>query len=191
MPMMSWIKATISFIHAKRHPDEVAREVETELRFHIEMRTRTNIEKGMTPDDAQRTALQSFGDFDRVKNSCCEIRRSLPFESAPLKMVLHIAIAVLAGWAALWAVNMPHDNLTGVLRQLIPIGVLTFLFFVVRRAKSRRRFAGEYAGGVFAAQREMSNVNKIFTPNISEVPAENIVAHDEHGRTPIERVFKS
>jgi hypothetical protein len=32
---MSWVKATFSFIHAWRHPDEIAREVEAELRFHI------------------------------------------------------------------------------------------------------------------------------------------------------------
>jgi hypothetical protein len=35
---MSWIKATLSFINARRHPDELTREVETELRFHIQMR---------------------------------------------------------------------------------------------------------------------------------------------------------
>jgi hypothetical protein len=60
---MSRIRATINSIHAWRHHDEIAREVETELRFHIEMRTRANIEAGMTPDEAQRAALQSFGDF--------------------------------------------------------------------------------------------------------------------------------
>ena len=47
---MSRIKATINSINACLHHDEIAREVETELRFHIEMRTRANIEAGMTPD---------------------------------------------------------------------------------------------------------------------------------------------
>jgi hypothetical protein len=42
---MFWIKATKRFICAWRRPDEMAREVETELRFHIEMRTRANIER--------------------------------------------------------------------------------------------------------------------------------------------------
>jgi len=78
---MSWIKATLSFINARRHPDEVTREVETELRFHIQMRTKANIEAGMKPGDAQIAAVQSFGDFEQVKNSCCELRRSLPFDS--------------------------------------------------------------------------------------------------------------
>jgi hypothetical protein len=47
-------------------------------------------------------------------------------------MGLHITIAVLAGLAALWAVNVPHHNFTGVMRQLIAIAVLTYLFIVVR-----------------------------------------------------------
>ena len=144
---MSWIKATKRLICAWRCPDEMVRDVETELRFHIEMRTRANVEQGMRPDDAQRAALQSFGDFERVRNNCCEIRRSLPFDSTTLRMGLHITIAVLAGLAALWAVNVPHDNFTGVVRQLTAIAVLTFLFIVVRRARSKRRADSEGVNG--------------------------------------------
>src|SRR2546422_11141739 len=129
---MSWVKATVSFIHAWRHPDEIARDVEAELRFHIEMRARANIEGGMRPDEAHLAALQSFGDFDRVKVRCCEISRSLPFDCRALKMGIYIAIAVLAGSAALWAVNMPHHNLTGVLWQLVAIAVLAAAFIVCR-----------------------------------------------------------
>src|SRR5881227_2733607 len=130
---MSRIRAAINSIRAWRHHDEIAREVETELRFHIEMRTRANIESGMTPGEAQRAALQSFGDFGQFKTSCCEISRSLPFDSTLLKMAMYITIAVLAGGAALRAVNMPHHNFTGVLWQVIAIAVLACLFFVARR----------------------------------------------------------
>jgi hypothetical protein len=110
---MFWIKATKRLISARRRSDEMVREVETELRIHIEMRTRANLEQGMSPDEARRAALQSFGDFEQVRDNCCEIRRNLPFDSTPLRMGLHISIAVLAGLAALWAVNVPHHNLTG------------------------------------------------------------------------------
>jgi hypothetical protein len=133
---MSRIKATLRFLHAWRHPDEIAREVEQELRFHVEMRTRANVEEGMKPDDARVAALQTFGDFDLVKARCCQIRRSLPFNARPLRMGFHIAIACLAGLAAIWAVNIPHDNFIGVLRQLVFIAVLTCLFFVARRNKT-------------------------------------------------------
>src|ERR1043166_5713651 len=171
---MFWIKATTKFIRAWRRPDEMVREVETELRFHMKRRTGANVEKGMSPDDAQRAALQSFGDFERVRNNCCEIRRSLPFDSTPLTMGLHITIAVLAGLAALWAVNVSHHSFTGVMRQLIAITVLTYLLIVVRRARTK----------TFPA-------NKSLTSDMSDAPAAKITAYDEQGRTPVERLFKS
>ena len=188
---MFWIKATTRFISAWRRPDEMVREVETELRFHIDMRTRANVEQGMRPDDAQRAALQSFGDFERVRNNCCEIRRSLPFDSTPLRMGMHIAIATLAGFAALWAVNLPHQNFTGVMRQLIAIAVLTYLFIVVRRARSKRRSDSEDVNGVLVAPSESFGANKGLTSDMSDAPSAKITAFDEQGRTPVERVFKS
>ena len=130
---MFWIKATTRFICAWRRPDEMRREVETELRCHIEMRTRANIEQGMRPDDAQRAALQSFGDFERVKVDCVEIKRGFPFNLKALRMGLYIAIACLAGGVALVAVNLPHDNLLGVLWQLAAIAVLMCAFLIGRR----------------------------------------------------------
>jgi hypothetical protein len=136
---MSRIKATIRFLHTRQHPDEIACQVEAELRFHIEMRTRANIEDGMKPDEAQLAALQSFGDFERIKGTCCEISRSLPFDSTPLRMGTYIGIAAVAGGVAVWAVNMPHHSFTGILWQLVAIAVLTCLFVVARRNKRAHR----------------------------------------------------
>jgi hypothetical protein len=136
---MSRIKATLRFLHAWRHPDEIARQVEAELRFHIEMRTGANIEDGMKPDEAQLAALRSFGDFDHIKGTCCDISRSLPFDSMSLRMSLHIAIASLAGAAALWVANIPHKSPISVLWQLGFIAVLTYLFVVARRKRRPRR----------------------------------------------------
>jgi hypothetical protein len=188
---MSWIKATVSFIHAWRHPDEVAREVEAELRFHIEMRARANIGGGMNPDEAQRAALRSFGDFRRFKTECCEIRRSLPFESGPLRMGTYIGIATIAGGVALWAVNIPHHSFTGVLWQLVAIAVLARAFIAGRRSISTKRFAGHRASGVFIIETEGFRQDKVSSRDECEERGASIASHDEHGRTPVERMFKS
>ncbi len=180
---MSRIKAILCFLHAWRHPDQIAREVERELRFHIEMRTAANIDGGMNPDEAQRAARQSFGDFYRFKTECCEISRNLSFDPMPLKMGLHIALAAFAGAVALWAVNVPHHSFVGLFRQLVAIAILTCLFVFVRRARSRQRLAGEYI-----AKRERPEKNEFF---VSEARNVNIAAHDEEGRTPVERMFNS
>jgi len=127
------MRATIDSIRAWQHPDEIADEVEAELRFHVQMRTKSNIEEGMTPDEAQLAARQSFGDFDHIKASCCEIKQGFPFDLKPMKMGLYIATACLAGGFALVAVNLPHHNLFGVLWQLAAIAVLMCSFLVGRR----------------------------------------------------------
>ena len=186
---MSWVKATVLFLHAWRHPDGMAREVEAELRFHIEMRARANIEGGMGPDEAQLAARQSFGDFDRVKARCCEISRSLPFDTWALRMGVYIAIAALAGGAALWAVNVPHANFIGVLWQLVAIAVLARSFIVGRRSSST--FAGDRASGVFITESGRFRKDKVLASDVCEERNVSIAAHDEQGRTPVERMFKS
>ena len=130
---MSRVKATADFLHAWQHPDEIADEVEAELRFHVQMRTQANIEEGMTPDEAELAARQSFGDFNRIKVSCCEIKRGFPFDLKALRMGLFMAIACLAGGFALVAVNLPHHNLFGVLWQLAAIAVLMRSLLAGRR----------------------------------------------------------
>jgi len=130
---MPRVKDTVNFIHAWQHPDEIADEVETELRFHVQMRTSANIENGMAPHEAQLAARESFGDFDQIKASCCEIKRDFPFDTKPIKMGLYIAIACLAGAVALVAVNLPHHSPFGVLWQLVAIAVLMRAFLIGRR----------------------------------------------------------
>jgi hypothetical protein len=188
---MSRVKATVRSLHAWQHRDQIAREVETELRFHIEMRTRANIERGMRPDEAQRAAQRSFGDFDRVKTRCCEISRSLPFDFRVLKMGMYITVAALAGGVALWAVNIRYDKFTSVLWQLVAIAVLARAFFVGRRSIYTERFADDRASGVFATDRERFRKNKPLSSDVCEKRTLSIASHDEQGRTPVERMFKS
>jgi hypothetical protein len=97
------------------------------------MRTHSNIEEGMTPDEAMRAARQSFGDFDQVKANCCEIKRGFPFDLKRLRMGLYIAIACVAGGVSLWAVNIPHHNVFSVLWQLVAIAVLMRAFLIGRK----------------------------------------------------------
>ena len=44
------------------------RELDSELRFHLDMLTEQNIRLGLAPDQARRAALLTFGEVDRVKD---------------------------------------------------------------------------------------------------------------------------
>jgi predicted permease len=51
----------------------VARDVDAELAFHIDMRTRRLVERGMDPAAARAQALRQFGDWDTVRSETLEI----------------------------------------------------------------------------------------------------------------------
>src|ERR687885_454249 len=51
----------------------VATEVDEELAFHVEMRTREFIARGMGPAEARAAALRGFGDYERVRRTCRDI----------------------------------------------------------------------------------------------------------------------
>ncbi|MEO8369612.1 MAG: ADOP family duplicated permease [Candidatus Solibacter sp.] len=49
-------------------------ELDEELRFHIEMETRKNVQRGMPPAEAGRKVGVDFGGFPQVKEACREMR---------------------------------------------------------------------------------------------------------------------
>ena len=49
------------------HPEQ---EVDEELKFHIEQRTREYIAQGMSPEAARRTAAEKFGNVTQVRETC-------------------------------------------------------------------------------------------------------------------------
>jgi hypothetical protein len=52
----------------------VKREIDEELRFHIEQRTAENIAAGMSPEEAGREARKRFGNLQTVREQCREKR---------------------------------------------------------------------------------------------------------------------
>jgi predicted permease len=53
--------------------EEIDREIDEELRFHIETRIERYIQTGMTPEQARRKALDRFGNFDEIREAVREI----------------------------------------------------------------------------------------------------------------------
>ena len=57
-----WLRALL----ARRR---VESEMEKEMRFHVELETQHNVERGMSPGDARRSAMLAFGGVERAKES--------------------------------------------------------------------------------------------------------------------------
>ena len=56
-----------------RRGEEIDREIDEELRFHVETRIERYIQAGMTPEQARRKALDRFGNFEQIRQTVREI----------------------------------------------------------------------------------------------------------------------
>ena len=63
---MAWWKVFLDRLRALRDSDAVHREIDEEVRFHLDMRTEENLRRGMSPEDARREAERRFGRLTRI-----------------------------------------------------------------------------------------------------------------------------
>ncbi|MFN2596160.1 MAG: permease prefix domain 1-containing protein, partial [Pyrinomonadaceae bacterium] len=59
---------------------DVERELDEELRFHLEKEAELNAARGMNPDEARRAALARFGRVKNIKEECRDARGLRPIE---------------------------------------------------------------------------------------------------------------
>ncbi len=52
----------------------VERELDEEVRFHLEMEIEQHVRNGMSPDGARRQAYKDFGGFEQIKEECRDAR---------------------------------------------------------------------------------------------------------------------
>jgi predicted permease len=72
--MMEWLNVLWVRLRALFRRESVLRDIEEELRVHVEMETETNIKRGMPPDEARAAALKSFGNPVRNTERGYDIR---------------------------------------------------------------------------------------------------------------------
>lgn len=72
--MLSRIATTIRGLLQRRR---VARELDDELAFHVEMETQANVGRGLTPADARRLALRDLGGVTQTKESIRDVRMTV------------------------------------------------------------------------------------------------------------------
>jgi hypothetical protein len=72
--MMEWFNIIRSRLRALFRRESVLRDIEEELRIHVEMETEANIKRGMPPDEARAVALKSVGNLCRNTERGYDIR---------------------------------------------------------------------------------------------------------------------
>ena len=111
--------------------EAIEREVDEELRFHLDLLTEQQLQHADTFEEARASALSRFGDVEQVKDECVQIsKRSRSFIRA-LKSLL--VLVFLAGIFVRIFSSELHVDRVG--QMLIAIGVMGRLFMYVRDLK--------------------------------------------------------
>jgi macrolide transport system ATP-binding/permease protein len=71
---MFWLRLIYTRLYGLLRKDRIEQEMDDEMRFHLLMRTRENIERGMRPDEAEREARRRFGNVGRIKDLARDIK---------------------------------------------------------------------------------------------------------------------
>jgi putative ABC transport system permease protein len=66
---VSWLSVAGSRLRSLFTRDRLERELDDEVRFHLEMQAEDNVRAGMDPDEARRAARRSFGGRDAMKET--------------------------------------------------------------------------------------------------------------------------
>jgi hypothetical protein len=76
--MLRRIQSIFCFLLRKQSREK---ELDTELRYHIERQTEENIRRGMLPQDARLAAIRELGGLEQIKEECRDARLGRAFET--------------------------------------------------------------------------------------------------------------
>lgn len=118
---MTWIRSLAARLRGLTTRRRLERELDEEIRFHIEMRIEDNLKSGMKPEEARRAALRDFGGVESVKEQYRE-RSSIALIETTLQDIRYALRSFRRG---------PGYAVTAITVLALAIGANTAMFSVL------------------------------------------------------------
>src|SRR5215216_7053462 len=71
---MKWFNVLRDRIRALRQRETVIDDIDREMRSHLELQVEANIRAGMSPDEARKQAMRSFGNVNRAVDAAYDVK---------------------------------------------------------------------------------------------------------------------
>lgn len=148
----------------------VEREVEEELRFHLDLLTEKYIARGISRAEAEGFAASRFGNVDQIRDQCLEISMRNSPQARALKSLLVLVFLI----GIFVRIMGTEYHVTRMGTVLMMVGLLGRLLLYVRGLNPSRFFSKPDASSRLI---------------LSEHGQISVAAYDQSGRTPLERLI--
>ena len=161
--MKDWLSRLIN-------PNSIEREVEEELRFHLDLLTEKCIACGISRAEAEALAASRFGNVDQIRDQCLEISMRSSPQARALKSLL-VLVFLIGIFVRIMGTEYHVTRMGTVLMML---GLLGRLLLYVRGLNPSR----------FSSTPDASS-----QLILSEHGQMTVAAYDQSGHTPLERLI--
>jgi hypothetical protein len=151
-------------------PAQTRRDIDEELRFHIDLLTDEHVRRSMSFEEAREAAVTRFGNIEQITDECAQIKRRQHPAMRALKLFL--VLMFLSG--VIIRIFAPEYHVTHIGGVLMAVGLLGRLWLYVRGL----------VPSSFISKSEVSSPLRLR----DEVHS-LITVYDQKKHTPVERVI--
>ena len=163
------MKAAITHLLHRFDREVIERQIEEELRFHLDRLTEQHLQQDMSLAKAKDAALERFGNIEQIKDQCVEISR----RNRPVIRALRFFLILVFLVGVLVRVFSTELGVTRAGDVLIAIALLGRLFFYVRGMNPSR----------------FTSIDDHSSPLMLNDGLVSFTTYDQRKRTPLERVI--